>query len=82
VTTPRAADDFASIRARLEELRREREAVQAAPDDLQEVPTTHRPRTLRWPPSEVDAGPRRVRQTLPAQLDRNCQLTPASLREQ
>jgi hypothetical protein len=31
----RAADDFATIRARLEELRREREAAQAPESDLQ-----------------------------------------------
>jgi hypothetical protein len=31
---PRAADDFATIRARVEELRREREAVQAPESDL------------------------------------------------
>ena len=31
---PRAADDFLTIRARLEELRREREATQAPPSDL------------------------------------------------
>jgi hypothetical protein len=32
MTRPRAADDFAVIRARLEELRRERAQVSAAPD--------------------------------------------------
>jgi hypothetical protein len=31
---PRAADDFATIRARMEELRREREVVQAPASDL------------------------------------------------
>ena len=31
---PRAADDFVTIRARLKELRREREATQAPPSDL------------------------------------------------
>jgi hypothetical protein len=31
---PRAADDFTAIRARMEELRRERQAVQAPPSDL------------------------------------------------
>jgi hypothetical protein len=37
---PRAADDFATIRARMEELRRERGAAQAPPSDMQrEVPT-------------------------------------------
>jgi hypothetical protein len=32
VSRPRAADDFATIRARIEELRREREHSRAAPD--------------------------------------------------
>ena len=32
MTTPRAADDFAAIRARMEELRREREATPNAED--------------------------------------------------
>jgi hypothetical protein len=40
VTRPRAADDFSAIRARLEELRRER--GQPAPDD--EPPTAAAPR--------------------------------------
>ena len=31
---PRAADDFAAIRARMEELRRERQATQAPASDL------------------------------------------------
>jgi hypothetical protein len=34
VNRPRAADDFATIRARMEELRREREAAQAPVSDL------------------------------------------------
>ena len=39
MTQPRAADDFATIRARMEELRHEREAAQAAGSDLpQDVP--------------------------------------------
>jgi hypothetical protein len=32
MSRPRAADDFAAIRARMDQLRREREAVAAAPD--------------------------------------------------
>jgi hypothetical protein len=32
MSRPRAADDFAAIRARMDELRREREAATAAPD--------------------------------------------------
>jgi hypothetical protein len=34
VSRPRAADDFAAKRARMEELRREREAVRAPESDL------------------------------------------------
>jgi hypothetical protein len=61
VNRPWAADDFATIRARMEELRREREGAQAAESDLQQDAPTHRARTLRWPPAEMDAG--RVRQS-------------------
>ena len=35
MTRPRAADDFTTIRARMEELRRERECPQATESDLQ-----------------------------------------------
>jgi hypothetical protein len=35
----RVADDFTTIRARMEELRREREGVQSAEGDLQQDPT-------------------------------------------
>jgi hypothetical protein len=59
----RAADDFATIRARLEELRREREGAQAAESDLQRELPIHRTRAVRWPPSELDAGLGRVRQS-------------------
>ena len=34
MTRPRAADDFATIRARLDELRREREAAHASESEL------------------------------------------------
>jgi len=59
----RAADDFATIRARMEELRREREGARAAKCDLQRDPPMHPARTLRWPPAEIGAGPGRVRQS-------------------
>jgi hypothetical protein len=40
MSRPRAADDFATIRARMEQLRREREAAQAPTSDVQrEAPT-------------------------------------------
>jgi hypothetical protein len=63
VNRPRAADDFTSIRARMEELRREREGAQAAESDLQQDPPMHRARTVRWPPAELDARLGRVRQS-------------------
>ena len=63
VNRPRAADDFATIRARMEELRREREGAQAAESDLQRDPPTHGTRAVRWPPSELDAGLWRVYQS-------------------
>jgi hypothetical protein len=62
VTRPRAADDFASIRARVQELRREREGPQATESDLQRDPPMQRARSLRWPPPEIGAGLGRVRQ--------------------
>jgi hypothetical protein len=63
VNRPRAADDFVTIRARMEELRREREGAQAAESDLQRDAPTHRARSVRWPPSEIAAGPGRLRQS-------------------
>ena len=63
MTRPRAADDFATIRARIEELRRERECPQATESDLQRDPPSHRARSLRSPPSEIGAAPARVRQS-------------------
>ena len=59
----RAADDFATIRARMEELRREREGPQANENDLPRDPPLHRTRGLRWPPPELGAGLGRVRQS-------------------
>jgi len=64
VNRPRAADDFATIRARMEELRREREGALAAESDLHQDPPMHRARSLgRWPPVEISAGSGRVRQS-------------------
>ena len=63
MTRPRAADDFATIRARMEELRREREYPQATESDLQREPPSQRARNLRWPPPEIGAGLGRVRQS-------------------
>jgi len=60
VNGPRAADDFATIRARLEELRRERE--QAMPSGKKAQPDLPLPRdwNIHWPLSETNAGPERV----------------------
>ena len=63
VNRPRAADDFAIIRARMEQLRREREGAQAADSDLQWDSPAHRARAGRWPPSESDAELGRLRQS-------------------
>jgi hypothetical protein len=61
MTRPRAADDFSAIRARMEELRRERAGAQAAESDLRDPPM-HRDRSVRWPPSEMSEEPGQVRQ--------------------
>jgi hypothetical protein len=65
MSRPRAADDFATIRARMEELRRESERPQAPESEVQRDPPMHRARSERWPPSEIGAGPGRVRQSGP-----------------
>ena len=59
----RAADDFATIRARMEKLRREREGAQGADSDLQRDPPLHRARSLGWPGPQIGAGSGRVRQS-------------------
>jgi hypothetical protein len=63
MTRARAADDFATIRARMEELRRERERAQAPEGDLPCDRPIPRARTDRWPPREISAEPGRVRQS-------------------
>jgi hypothetical protein len=60
MTRPRAADDFATIRARMKELRLERERAEAAESELEGDPPTHRARNMRWPPSEMSEEPGRV----------------------
>jgi hypothetical protein len=68
VNRPRAADDFARIRARMEELRRERKRAQAA-EGVAEEAAVHRGRT---PSEEISTGPRRVGQSgLGKRLDRD-----------
>ena len=65
VKRPRAADDFATIRARLEELRREREEAHATESELHQDPATNRSRSVRFGLAEVGSGPGRVRQSGP-----------------
>jgi hypothetical protein len=62
---PRAADDFAAIRARMEELRREREGVHAKESELQSDPPMRSSRNAYWSEREIGAGPGRVRQSGP-----------------
>ena len=57
---PRAADDFATIRARMKELRLEREQAEAAESELDGDPPTHRARSVRSPPSDISEEPGRV----------------------
>ena len=59
----RAADDFATIRARMEVLRREREVAQAAEGELKPDPAMQRARSVRWSPSAIAVGPGRLRQS-------------------
>jgi hypothetical protein len=57
VDRPRAADDFVTIRARVEELRREREQAEAGQADLQLDPLTHPRRSIYWPERGVAQSP-------------------------
>jgi hypothetical protein len=66
VNRPRAADDFASIRARMEELRREREeGSHTAEGEVERDQAIRRARNVRWPPSETITAPGGVRQSGP-----------------
>ena len=56
MTRPRAADDFATIRARMEELRREREGGHASEGELGSNPPLRQGGIERRPPSEVSSG--------------------------
>ena len=62
MTQQRAADDFAMIRARMKELRRERERAEAADSTQQRDAPTPRGRSIRWQPQETSVGSGRVRQ--------------------
>ena len=50
---PRAADDFAAIRARMEELRREREATHDTGAELQSKKPLRPTQTGFWPQREI-----------------------------
>ena len=63
VDRPRAADDFATIRARVEELRREREQAEAGQADLPSDPLTRPRRSIYWPERGVAQSPGSRRQS-------------------
>jgi hypothetical protein len=63
VNRPRAADDFKAIRARMEELRREREGPGPTDNDLRQAPPMQRARNVRGPQPEINSGTGRVRQS-------------------
>jgi hypothetical protein len=65
MSRPRAANDFATIRARMEELRREREAAQARASDVPRDPPPRPARNAYWSHGETSAGPRRLGQSDP-----------------
>ena len=60
---PRSADDFATIGARMKELRRERERAEAAESELHPDPAINRSRSVRAGLSEVSSERGRVRQS-------------------
>jgi hypothetical protein len=62
---PRAADDFATIRARMEELRRERETAHATEGETKSDTPMRSNRIGYWSQQEISAGPGRVRQSGP-----------------
>jgi hypothetical protein len=62
---PRAADDFATIRARMEELRREREREEAGQTKGRADPPMRPYRSIYWPDGELGAGPNRDSQSAP-----------------
>ena len=66
---PRAADDFTAIRARMVELRRERERAEAAKGELHRDQPTHRARRKLWSAEEISTGPGPVHHGSDKQLD-------------
>ena len=63
MTQPRAADDFTTVRARMQELRRERELAQAPPSDLPPEAPQRYTRYGSGPQREVSVTPGQVRQS-------------------
>jgi len=61
MTQSRVADDFALIRARMEELRREREAAHATESETKSDAPTGSNRNAYWSQHDTDAVPERVR---------------------
>jgi hypothetical protein len=57
VTRPRAADDFATIRARMEELRREQEAAHTMEGEMQSDPTERHARNAYSSQREIRPVP-------------------------
>lgn len=62
---PRAADDFATIRARMDELRRECERGEAGQTEVQSDPPMRPRRSAYWLDGEVCAGPNGDRRSGP-----------------
>jgi hypothetical protein len=65
MSRPRAAEDFAAIRARLEELRREREAAHSTEGELQSDRPMRSNRNADWWQREINTARERVRQSGP-----------------
>ena len=65
VNRPRAADDFATIRARMEELRREVEREEAGQTEARSDPPLRPHRSAYWLDGEVGAGPNGDRRSGP-----------------
>ena len=65
VNRPRAADDFAMIRARMEELRRECERGEAGQTEVQSDPPMRPRRSIYWPDEGVSVGPNQDRRSGP-----------------
>jgi hypothetical protein len=66
MTSPRAADDFAVIRARLEELRRERMRAPAQPEARPLSPRPYHTSSAVTP----NANPRRLQPVIPQKIFR------------